>query len=913
MRKQRSRDKFGLSGALLLFSLGIALSIIHPAAAEVVQGNPQLEAVGTKRSQPKSNLPSLSEVEQPQISAQLLTQESTPRSGNESVVVEVRDVRLNPTPNGLEVILETASGTLPQVLTSSYDNTFVANLINTQLALPNGKSFRSDNPVAGITAVTVTQATANSIRLTVVGKTAIPTAKVIPSSQGLVLSLTAPADPTEQQPASQPQVPEAVKPESETQPEATTLEEEVTQEPFETEQPVDSVEREEEIEILVTGEQERDYRVPNASAATRTETPIRDIPQSIQVIPRQVLEDQGITQIGDALRNVSGIGQPRTTDPVSGDYVTLRGFDPGSAYFVNGLRNPFGGQNINLETENIEQIEVLKGPASVLYGQVEPGGIINLTTRQPLSDPYYAFGGTIGNFDFYRPTLDISGPLNSEETVLYRLTAAYQNSGSFVDFIDLESYFVAPVVSFQLGENTRLAIEGQYLDRSGISFNGLPASGTILPNPLGELPRDRFLGDPDAGGLQDRRLGSIGYRLDHQFSENWSIRNAFRFDSLHTDEQYIFFTGLEDNNRTLNREVGAAEIIRENYTLQTDVIGAFNTGTVEHDVVFGVELRRFTSAGEYSSASIAPIDIFDPVYSVSPSEFTLGSDTVSRQNLLGIYVQDLVSITDNLKLLLGGRFDLVAQQTDEATTGDSFSQQDTAFSPRIGIVYQPIEPISLYANFSRSFVPSGAGNRNADNTPFEPTTGEQFEVGVKTEFLDGRAFATLAAYQITKQNIITPDPDRPDFSLQIGEQRSRGIELDVVGELFSGFNLIASYAYIDAEITEDTSGLEGNQPANVPEHSASLWATYEIQSGDLQGLGFGAGVFFVGDRQDFDNTFTVPSFVRTDAAVYYRRDNWRVGLNIKNLFDIEYFEAGDQLQTYYGAPFTIQGTVSVTF
>ncbi|MBE9168768.1 TonB-dependent siderophore receptor [Pleurocapsales cyanobacterium LEGE 06147] len=819
---------------------------------------------------------SQAQVPQTAIATSVTTEEwlSQLQSQESVTLVRITSVRLNPTAEGLEIALETATGKLSSPVTSIVGNVLIADFPNAILALPDGEEFLAAEPAEEIAFLSVTNYPENRVQVAITGLNVPPTAKVRTEARGLVLSVV---------PGKAQQTGE---------------------------------EEEDEIQVVVTGEPaEDDYYVPNATTGTRTDTPIRDIPQSIQVILRQVLEDQGITQIGEALRNVSGIGQPRTTDPVSGDYVTLRGFDPGSAYFVNGLRNPFGGNNINLEAENIEQIEVLKGPASVLYGQVEPGGIINITTRQPLSDPYYAFGGTIGNFDFYRPTLDFSGPLNSEETILYRLIGAYQNSGSFVDFIELESYFVAPVLSFQLGKNTRIALEGQYLDRSGISFNGLPASGTILSNPLGELPRDRFLGDPEAGGLQDRRLGSIGYRLDHKFSKNWSIRNAFRFDSLHTDEQYIFFTGLEDDNRTLNREVGAAVSISENYTLQTDAIGAFNTGAVEHDVVFGAELRRYTYAGEYSSAEVAPIDIFAPIYGISPGEFTLGSDTVYRQNLLGIYIQDLVSITDNLKLLLGGRFDLVDQQTDEAVADDSFSQEDTAFSPRIGIVYQPIQPISLYANFSRSFVPITFGQRNADGTPFEPTTGEQFEVGVKTEFLDGRAFATLAAYEITKQNIINSDPDRHGFSIQIGEQRSRGIELDVAGELFPGFNLIANYAYIDAEITKDTSGIEGNQPANVPQHSASLWATYEIQAGDLQGLGFGTGVLFVGERQgDSENTFEVPSFVRTDAAVYYRRDNWRVGLNIRNLFDVEYFEGAFSPNiVYYGAPFTILGTVEVKF
>ena len=273
------------------------------------------------------------------------------------------------------------------------------------------------------------------------------------------------------------------------------------------------------------------------------------------------------------------------------------------------------------------------------------------------------------------------------------------------------------------------------------------------------------------------------------------------------------------------------------------------------------------------------------------------------------------SIGEKVKILLGGRFDLVEENYENKLIDSSAYQQDTAFSPRVGIIYQPIEPVSLYANYSRSFAPAEFGSRNADGTPFEPTTGQQFEVGVKTEFLDGRLSATLAAYQITKQNITTPDLTNPGFSIQIGEQQSQGIEIDVAGEVFPGFNIIANYAYTDAKITKDNSGNEGNRPYDVPKHSANLWAVYQIQEGNLQGLGFGVGVNFVGDRQgNLENTLDSPGYVRTDAAVFYRKRNWQVGLNIKNLFDVDYFESiSSREYVYPSQPFVIQGSFSVTF
>ncbi|QYO63696.1 TonB-dependent siderophore receptor [Leptolyngbya sp. 7M] len=287
---------------------------------------------------------------------------------------------------------------------------------------------------------------------------------------------------------------------------------------------------------------------------------------------------------------------------------------------------------------------------------------------------------------------------------------------------------------------------------------------------------------------------------------------------------------------------------------------------------------------------------------------------INTTNNIGIYLQDLISFTDNLKLLIGGRFDFIDYESINLLAAETTSLYDDAFSPRIGIVYQPIETVSLYASYTRSFTPN-LFSRTVDGSRLDPERGTQYEIGVRSEFLDGRLSATLAAYQITKSNVAVDDPDNPNFSIQTGEQRSRGIELDIAGEILNGWNVIASYAYTDAIISRDTSPLEGNQLRGVPEHSASLWTTYEIQEGDLQGLGFGIGAFFSDSRQgDSSNTFQLPSFVRTDAALYYRRPSFQVALNIKNLFDVQYFEASNsRVAIDSGLPLTVIATLSINF
>ena len=344
--------------------------------------------------------------------------------------------------------------------------------------------------------------------------------------------------------------------------------------------------------------------------------------------------------------------------------------------------------------------------------------------------------------------------------------------------------------------------------------------------------------------------------------------------------------------------------IRENYTLQTELTGKFNTGAIAHQLLLGVELNRNTRWLDFAEAGLPTIDIFNPDYTIErPGELVTSYQEVTSTNTLGIYVQDQVTLDNNLKLLVGGRFDAATQKSDFPLDGTNSEQSDNAFSPRIGIVYQPILPLSLYASHSRSFTP--VVGRSRTNALFDPQRGTQDEVGIKADLSD-RVSATLAAYQITKTNVLTTDPEDPDFSVQVGKQRSRGIELDVAGELSPGWNMIASYAYTNS-ITSEDNIVVGNRLNNVPQNAASLWTTYEIQRGNLRGLGFGLGLYYVSDREaDVENTATLPGYFRTDASIFYKRDRWRFALNFRNLCNEKSCETAQGRDIIYpGAPFTI--------
>ncbi|MBW4477600.1 MAG: TonB-dependent siderophore receptor [Tolypothrix brevis GSE-NOS-MK-07-07A] len=843
-----------------------------------------------KSDKPINNIPQLSDVELPVTSAIMLVQQPTPTNtpATPGEVVSITGVKAKPTEKGVEMILETTAGDKLQVANRSTGNNFIADITGGQLRLANGEAFtfKSEKPLAGITEITVTNVDANTVRVTVVGEKALPVVELFDDDTGLVFAVA--STETATKPPDTPPVEE--KP--------------VTEKPQE--KPDDA------IELVVTGEQDG-YNVPNSSTATRTDTPIRDIPQSIQVVPQEVLRDQNVNSLDEALRNVTGVTSEFGAETFQGALYNIRGFTTlsrsGGGFLRNGLRE--GGDILQDFSPNVERVEALLGPASVLYGNANPGGTINVVTKQPLRDPFYAIDATVGNFDFYQGAIDLSGPLNDSKTVLYRLNVGYQDRGSFVDFLNTNIFTISPVVSVELGERTRLTVEGEYTKRSAVAYQGLPSVGTVRPNPNGEIPRNRFLGEPD--GTINNTITRAGYRLEHQFSDNWSLQNSFsariQRNRPGNDFYIIAEDGLADDNRTLNRQAITNDVDYDDYDLATYLTGKFSTGSIRHQLLVGIDLSSSFLRFERSSTIPTTIDVFNPVYRRVTGSSINAFDGDQLTRTLGIYVQDQVTLTENLKLLLGGRFDLFEQ--DFRFRSDTTSQSGDAFSPRIGIVYQPIKPISLYASYSRSFFPNRGTTFEGD--PFQPDRGTQYEVGVKAD-LNDRLSATLALYDLTRSNVLTADPDNSGFSIQTGEQRSRGIELSVAGKILPGWNIIAGYAYTNAQVTEDNSIPVGNRLVNVPENSFNLWTSYEIQQGSLQGFGLGLGLFYGGERQgDFNNSFQIPSYLRTDAAIFYNRDRFRAAINVRNLFNVDYIEGGSFDNLFPGAPLTVQGTISWRF
>ncbi|MGD1904395.1 MAG: TonB-dependent siderophore receptor, partial [Leptolyngbyaceae cyanobacterium] len=788
----------------------------------------------------------------------------------EASLVRITGIRVEATEAGLQVVIE-ADGELTSPSQSVSDNALVLEIPNAILAEP----FQDFEPAEGIALVQATALPGDVVQVAITGSDAVPVVNISSEVAGLVLGVT-------------PGVAQAGA-------------------------------DDDAIQLVVTGEEDN-YVVPNATTATRTDTPLRDTPQSIQVIPQEVLQDQGVIRLNDAIRNASG---GVTIDRSGGGQrFLLRGFESPSI-LRDGFRLGFGSDTNpgTQELANVENIEVLKGPASILFGSLEPGGVINLVTEQPLSEPTYELGLRVGNQGLIEPSLDFSGPLTDDGRLLYRVNALVRREDSFRDFnTNFQRVFIAPVISWQISDNTDLTVNLEYQDSEGPSDAGLVASGDGVV----DVPFDRVLGNPD-DAFQSERL-RVGYTFEHRFNDRWRVRNAFSFNSADIESSQFVGFAFDENTGTLVQGLLIPDQERERYELQTHVVGEFNTGGITHTLLAGVDLfRQDASRIDRIFASFPPnppltLNVFNPAYNAYPNNLTalpIFVDSDIRTDALGLYIQDQIELADNLILLAGVRYETVDQESRNNLTNITTTLNEDAFSPRIGLVYQPIEELSLYGSYSTSFVPSDA--ITSTSTLLGAERGEQFEIGARAELLGGRLIANLALFNLTKQNVAVADPNfPPNLGFSIGtDQRSRGVELDVIGEILPGWNLIANYAYTDAIVTNDDSGNEGNRLFAAPEHNVNLWSNYEIQTGPLEGLGFGLGISYVGDRfGDLDNSFRLGSYFLTNAAISYQRDNWRAGLNIRNLFDVQYIEGARNSRTSFITPgdgFTLVGSFSIEF
>jgi iron complex outermembrane recepter protein len=842
-------------------------------------------------------------------------------------IVRITGVELFDTDTGLEIALQSQEPEkLKPVITTS-GNTLIADISNARIDTPNGEQFDATNPIKGISLLRVRNFEGSRVRVEIIGENAPPKATFSIQGKEFVVAISTGTDTPQ---ANQPAVtepPAATKPETEEPPAATKPE---TEEPPaatkpETEEPQANQEPEEPIELVVTGDREQGFRVQESNVGTRTDTPIINVPQSIQVIPEQVIEEQGITTLGETLRNTAGVTSGRLASDAPAITPVIRGFESG-----NVLRN--GQRDTTLRrvagTPNIERVEILRGPASVLFGQGDLGGTVSVVTKQPTNEPFAQIEYQVGQFGLHRPSLDIGGPFgNDPKNGGYRFNLSYEWSDSFRKFEESETFFVSPVVRLINTDQTQLTAELEYIKyRTRGGAPELPALGTVINNPAGKIDRTVNLGEPSLAESETTAT-RLGYQLRHKLNNNWSISNEFLLAATETPESTGGFPrALRRDGRTLDRILLVNPSSESSLNLNTNVIGKFDTGGIKHELLFGVEYSQDSIEDAINIRTLAPIDIFNPRYQPNiVGRFDIPiQDTKNNNDTFGFYIQDQISLFDSLILVLGGRFDIASQSyEDRLDDRQSFDRTDEAFSPRVGLVYKPSKDVSLYASYTRSFKPQIGREQELDpitndviyGDPFLPERGTQYEVGIKADLFDQRLSTTLAFYHLERTNVALSGSNDPVSAQQAGLQRSQGIELNIAGEVAPGWNILASYAYTDARIVEDDRYPEGNFLFNVPKNAASLWTSYQIQSGALRGFGLGLGLFYVGERQgDLENSFELPSYVRTDAALFYKGDRFGASLNFQNLFDTEYYEgARGNLRVIPGAPFTVFGRVSWEF
>lgn len=657
--------------------------------------------------------------------------------------------------------------------------------------------------------------------------------------------------------------------------------------------------------ITVEGQAERangpvqGYVARQSASGTKTDTPLIETPQFISVVPRAQLEDQAVSTVSGALRYTPGV-VPEVR-PTSGRYdsIVMRGFGGGGtdANYVNFLDGLRVARGINylvptIEPYGLERIEVVRGPASVLYGQINPGGLVNLVSKRPTAEPYREINLQFGTQARKQIGFDLSGPADPEGRFLYRLTGLYRDADTQVHHTHEQRIYLAPSFTWRPTADTSLTVFGKYqYDPDGGYYGLLPALGTVTPSPVfGRIRTSFFAGEPSYERYS-RHLASIGYAFEHRFNDVWSVRQNLRY----VDAAQTFGTSsiASVSGSILNRRSVYSQERLRSLAVDSQAEARFSTGALSHTLLFGTDYQQGLSDTGYGVGTAPPINYLNPVYGQTIAMPRLDwTDQYQRQ--LGFYAQDQIKL-DRWIFVVGGRFDTAQNTLIPRTTGQRTVQADTATTGRAAVLYRFDNGIAPYASISTSFEPTGGMTFAGE--PFRPSTGRQYEVGVKYQPDGWRGLVQAAFFDLTRQNVLTPDPAHIGFNLQIGEVRVRGVELEARGEITDNLSVIASYAYTDARVTRTTNLASlGKRPVTVPEHTASLWAKYAVLDGALNGLSFGAGIRYASATAgDAANTISVPAYAVVDAMLSYDFGRSRPELkglslqvNAHNLFDREF-------------------------
>lgn len=654
------------------------------------------------------------------------------------------------------------------------------------------------------------------------------------------------------------------------------------------------------VKVSAAAEQEtatgpvRGYVAKRSATATKTDTPLLETPQSVTVIGAEQIRDQASPNLQESLRYTAGVRHELYGIDNRGDWISLRGSEE-STIFLDGMRLPLTGWYgvVRIEPYAYERIEVLRGPSSIIAGSMDPGGVVNLVSKRPQSEPSREVGVRLGNHNLKEARADLTGPLDADGTLLYRLVALGHDSGTQIEHADERRGLVAPSVTWRPNAIDALTLYGEYqYDRSKNTNAFFGLDGTLRSAPNGRIPSDTFIGEPDwdrYGGTRRR----FGYAATLGLNEAWQLRHNLRHDRVEGLMKSLYaawWDGFRDaggnadpNGRYMNRWWYVYDDRSRVTTAELLLQGDASTGPVQHKLLFGVDGMHHDASQASASGIATPLDVYDPVYGSFP-EPSLGGATATKNAIrrVGVLAQDQMKF-GRLSLRAGVRRDRVRNAVEGGAT-----DRDSATSVNVGAVFEVLPGLAPYASYAESFNP--VTGTDAAGRGFKPKRAEQVEVGLKWEAPSLPVQATAAFYTLKERNRLANDPDNPNFSIQIGEARIRGVELEAKADVAS-WSVLGSYTYTRARASATAFGGDidpDQQLEGIPEHMASLWAVHHFGHLGLPGFRLGAGVRYVGRIGDGTGQVFVPHVTLYDAMASYETGPWRVALNVNNLTDEDY-------------------------
>ena len=644
--------------------------------------------------------------------------------------------------------------------------------------------------------------------------------------------------------------------------------------------------------IVVTGERvQSGYLEEDSDVGLGFPADILRVPQSIQVINSRLIQDLKPQTLSDIVGITAGASGPRNSiEPFSS--FKLRGFTV-SQTVVDGIRNT---NSLNIQAEglaSLERVEVLRGPGGALYGLTSPGGVIHIVTKKPEAMPRLEASVGIGNFDQRQAIVDVTGPLVGDGSLRARVVGAYEDRDSFVDFVSVERAQVDPSIEWEPTPGMVLRYQASYRERQGLRYISLPLQGTLVDTDVFELPRSLFTGEPDQGD-------TVSKAWMHTFALERRSEgpNLERFYIRYTDSEYdqpsVAAASVQDDGRTLNRRFNRFVEDQEEIIIGAQVVREIGLGRFTPVVAAGLDYAKWTYDSEFFRGSVAPLDLLNPIYGAPIEGLFLLADSRDEFEQLGGYLQAVVEFGEDITALVGFRVDRLDNETQSFRSGSIGTATDTEISPRVGVSWEVVPGVVPYASYAETFEanPNFGFVRSPNGAPFGPQTGRQFEAGVKLDMIAGLV-STIAFFDIKLSNVLTADPADPFFRIPTGEQRSRGFEFINTWQPVDNLTLLGSYAYTDAEVTEDTVIESGTPLENVPDHSVRLWTRYAQQIGSDWLAGFTAGWTYnssavIGIGSDLE----VPSYNVFEGGAFI---SWRqvvAELKIDNLTDKDFLIRG---------------------